>query len=153
MPTASLPEKLRLGARLLDADVHGRDVAQPHHAAVAVRDDDVARTPRRSSTRPPRRIVRSSFDAEQAADRRREVLRRERADDFADADVGRHERVGPHVDRHLARVGAGDRRLRRRPRIARSRRVMPGIGQERQLRRPTSSPTRAPPRRSGSPSG
>jgi len=46
--------------------------------------------------------------AEQAPDRRGQVLRRQRADDLADADVGGRHRVRPDVDRHLRSVRADD---------------------------------------------
>ena len=47
-------------------------------------------------------------DADQSANRDGQILRRDGADHLTHADVRRLERIRPHVDRHLARVGPGD---------------------------------------------
>ena len=64
------------------------------------------------------------MDAQQPADRCGEVLRRHRAHDVAHAEIGGHQRLGPHVDdrhAHLRGLGvAGDRhqpRLRLRDEV------------------------------------
>ena len=78
------------------------------------------------SSRPFRRIVRSSSCAFEAADRRRQVLRLQRLHHLPDADARRLEVARPDLDDQLALDRAGRGSPVATPVMPRSRRVMPG---------------------------